>query len=336
MGEEKVNKKKKIKRLVIAVIIGIFVGSLCGFILLALVLWCRRSTSTSTSTSGFFPGSAIACPYDRDLSEAVTSLADVVDDAGSNVCKLHRLPTGEYGYAHVWKVHNTQLPIANNQQKSAATPQHRRQELQQMEMLSNSQQHLNRNLNVTNELVNTCCNAFYAPKTTDDIALQRQNNQQQQLNIYDHYQQNSTNQSIVENDVSCNYIAEQQQHQQYQQQIVQQQQQQTCKFNNIIDNNNIEMECPLFNERGLNNSNIIINNNNSNNIDNDNNNNNIVTAVDKANKSLSTFKPNAVDLVSGVKPTTAVIKSTTNHQQQQHNHYHHHFPHQQELINNYM
>lgn len=28
-----------------------------------------------------------------------------------HVCKVHRLPTGEYGYTHVWEVRNTQLPM---------------------------------------------------------------------------------------------------------------------------------------------------------------------------------------------------------------------------------
>ena len=28
-----------------------------------------------------------------------------------NICKVHKLPTGEYAYTHVWEVRNTQIPL---------------------------------------------------------------------------------------------------------------------------------------------------------------------------------------------------------------------------------
>lgn len=33
-------------------------------------------------------------------------------DPQQHVCKVHRIPTGDYGYTHVWELRNTQLPMS--------------------------------------------------------------------------------------------------------------------------------------------------------------------------------------------------------------------------------
>lgn len=33
-----------------------------------------------------------------------------------HICKVHRIPTGDYGYTHVWELRNTQLPMSSGPQ----------------------------------------------------------------------------------------------------------------------------------------------------------------------------------------------------------------------------
>jgi len=34
-------------------------------------------------------------------------------DHPEHICKVHRIPTGDYGYTHVWELRNTQLPMSS-------------------------------------------------------------------------------------------------------------------------------------------------------------------------------------------------------------------------------
>lgn len=49
----------------------------------------------------------------RQASPRYDAEVELVAPPGESdhVCKVHRLPTGEYGYTHVWEVRNTQLPM---------------------------------------------------------------------------------------------------------------------------------------------------------------------------------------------------------------------------------
>ncbi|KAK2160988.1 hypothetical protein LSH36_123g05045 [Paralvinella palmiformis] len=76
--------------LILAVLIGVAIGIIVGFTLLATVLWCRRRRRYKR-------------PVQRDPDPGMTTLQMSPSNPGSPHCKVHRLK-GEYGYTHVWEV----------------------------------------------------------------------------------------------------------------------------------------------------------------------------------------------------------------------------------------
>ena len=161
----------------------------------------------------------------------------------NNICKIHRLPTGEYGYTHVWKVRNTQLPLA---------PQHQQQQqhcLQQHYSINNKQ------------LQGDCCSKVFIPsrqasysssQAPDSPIVMGEENMPQSANI------NEANMDLRLTHVKHTNCAKADRRQRCQRACLASKKH--LQQLDVIDNtNNYIRDCPLFDERFL------INNNNNNN-----------------------------------------------------------------------